>query len=126
MWTVTLRLWPQVVVAHLLGGLLTLTLLALLTQRLFHLRWRLTLPELGRLHSLRPWLWLALLMTLSDCPGRVDHGQLCRRGLSRSAHLPGPVAARHVSGPGVRPVSPAGSQPSRRPARQRGSGGHSL
>jgi len=64
MWTVTLRLWPQVVVAHLLGGLLTLTLLALLTQRLFHLRWRLTLPELGRLHSLRPWLWLALLMTL--------------------------------------------------------------
>src|SRR5690625_8040134 len=64
MWTVTLRLWPQVVVAHLLGGLFTLPLLALLTQRLFHLRWRLTLAELGRLHSLRPWLWLALLMTL--------------------------------------------------------------
>ena len=34
MWTVTLKLWPQVVVAHLLGGMATLSLLALLTLRL--------------------------------------------------------------------------------------------
>ncbi|CAM3488997.1 COX15/CtaA family protein [Parendozoicomonas haliclonae] len=34
MWTVTLKLWPQVVTAHLLGGFATLTLLALLTLRL--------------------------------------------------------------------------------------------
>ncbi len=34
MWTVTLKLWPQVVTAHLLGGFATLTLLALLTVRL--------------------------------------------------------------------------------------------
>lgn len=33
-WTVTLLLWPQVVVAHLLGGFLTLSLLWLLTLRL--------------------------------------------------------------------------------------------
>lgn len=34
MWTVTLKLWPQVVTAHLLGGFATLSLLALLALRL--------------------------------------------------------------------------------------------
>ena len=34
MWTVTLKLWPQVVTAHLLGGFTTLALLLLLTLRL--------------------------------------------------------------------------------------------
>jgi cytochrome c oxidase assembly protein subunit 15 len=34
MWTVTLKLWPQVVTAHLLGGFATLALLLLLTVRL--------------------------------------------------------------------------------------------
>lgn len=34
MWTVTLKLWPQVVTAHLLGGFATLSLLFLLTLRL--------------------------------------------------------------------------------------------
>ncbi|OEO23221.1 COX15/CtaA family protein [Pseudomonas marincola] len=34
MWTVTLKLWPQVVTAHLLGGFSTLSLLFLLTLRL--------------------------------------------------------------------------------------------
>lgn len=34
MWTVTLKLWPQVVTAHLLGGFTTLSLQALLTLRL--------------------------------------------------------------------------------------------
>lgn len=34
MWTVTLKLWPQVVALHLLGGFTTLSLLALLTLRL--------------------------------------------------------------------------------------------
>jgi len=34
MWTVTLKLWPQVVTAHLLGGIITLNLLFLLTLRL--------------------------------------------------------------------------------------------
>lgn len=33
-WTVTLKLWPQVVTAHLLGGFATFTLLWLLTMRL--------------------------------------------------------------------------------------------
>ena len=34
MWTVTLKLWPQVVVTHLLGGFATLGLLVVLTLRL--------------------------------------------------------------------------------------------
>src|SRR5690554_5465486 len=34
MWTVTLKLWPQVVTAHLLGGFATLSLLWLLCLRL--------------------------------------------------------------------------------------------
>lgn len=34
MWTVTLKLWPQIVSAHLLGGFTTLALLFLLTLRL--------------------------------------------------------------------------------------------
>jgi cytochrome c oxidase assembly protein subunit 15 len=42
MWTVTLKLWPQVVTAHLLGGFATLSLLWLLAQRLSVWRW--TLP----------------------------------------------------------------------------------
>ncbi|NES09035.1 heme A synthase [Pseudomonas laurentiana] len=36
MWTVTLKLWPQVVTAHLLGGFTTLGLLFLLSLRLSH------------------------------------------------------------------------------------------
>ena len=39
MWTVTLKLWPQVVTAHLLGGVLTLTLLFVMTLRLANLSW---------------------------------------------------------------------------------------
>ncbi len=35
MWTVTLKLWPQVVTAHLLGGFITLNLFWLMTLRLY-------------------------------------------------------------------------------------------
>jgi cytochrome c oxidase assembly protein subunit 15 len=41
MWTVTLKLWPQVVTAHLLGGFTTLSLLWLMTLRLNNRRWQL-------------------------------------------------------------------------------------
>lgn len=40
MWTVTLKLWPQVVTLHLLGGFATTTLLALLVIRLYRPRSR--------------------------------------------------------------------------------------
>jgi cytochrome c oxidase assembly protein subunit 15 len=39
MWTVTLKLWPQVVTAHLLGGFSTLSLLWLLAMRLDNRSW---------------------------------------------------------------------------------------
>jgi cytochrome c oxidase assembly protein subunit 15 len=41
MWTVTLKLWPQVVTAHLLGGFTTLSLLWLMTLRLNNQHWQL-------------------------------------------------------------------------------------
>ncbi len=40
MWTVTLKLWPQVVTVHLLGGFSTLSLLWLLFLRLSHRDWQ--------------------------------------------------------------------------------------
>lgn len=62
-WTVTLKLWPQVVTAHLLGGFTTLTLLWLLTLRLGW-RWLPAPPAFqGAAHALRPWA-LALLVVV--------------------------------------------------------------
>ncbi len=67
MWTVTLKLWPQVVALHLLGGFTTLTLLLLLTLRLR----RLTAVEpehssqtAGLLNRMRPWLYGGLLVII--------------------------------------------------------------
>ncbi|MCK0162629.1 COX15/CtaA family protein [Marinobacter sp. S6332] len=75
MWTVTLKLWPQVVALHLLGGFTTLSLLTLLVLRLR----KFSAAETGaaktdpekplkpsvaasRLASLRPWLYGGLLL----------------------------------------------------------------
>ncbi|HET8849222.1 MAG TPA: COX15/CtaA family protein [Marinobacter sp.] len=66
MWTVTLKLWPQVVALHLLGGFTTLTLLMLLSLRL----WRRAGADRhpGRaspgLAGLRPWLYGGLLLVV--------------------------------------------------------------
>ena len=54
MWTVTLKLWPQVVTAHLLGGFATLGLLWLLTLRLANRAWQLSAAGAARLYRLRP------------------------------------------------------------------------
>lgn len=51
MWTVTLKLWPKVVTAHLLGGFATLSLLWLLVQRLGLRHWQLS--EESQYHALR-------------------------------------------------------------------------
>ena len=53
MWTVTLKLWPQVVTTHLLGGFLTFVLLTVLVQRLSSYRWNLAESQLHSLVSLR-------------------------------------------------------------------------
>ncbi len=61
MWTVTLKLWPQVVTAHLLGGFATLSLLWLLVQRSGGFHW-----SRSRVHSLRPLALVALVLVVAQ------------------------------------------------------------
>lgn len=61
MWTVTLKLWPQIVTAHLLGGFTTLSLLWLLSQRLSGWRWQ---DSSGALARLQPLALFALIVTI--------------------------------------------------------------
>ncbi len=56
MWTVTLKLWPQVVALHLLGGMTVLSLLWLLVNRLGNVRWQLSPETAARVARLRPWI----------------------------------------------------------------------
>ncbi len=62
MWTVTLKLWPQVVTAHLMGGMTTLALCWLLTLRLHHKRWQLEAGNWVRLQKFRPWLIVGIII----------------------------------------------------------------
>ncbi|HEV8077622.1 MAG TPA: COX15/CtaA family protein [Marinobacter sp.] len=69
MWTVTLKLWPQVVALHLLGGFTTLSLLTLLVLRLrSRVRGGLVpIPVMKPARSgsrLRPWLYGGLLLVI--------------------------------------------------------------
>jgi len=66
MWTVTLKLWPQVVTAHLLGGFTTLSLLALLSLRLFGGHWQVSHLQRQQLEALKPWLLFALLLIVGQ------------------------------------------------------------
>ena len=53
MWTVTLKLWPQVVTAHLLGGFATFSLLFLLTIRLSGISWKAIPAKVKGLRTLK-------------------------------------------------------------------------
>lgn len=64
MWTVTLKLWPQVVTAHLLGGFATLSLLWLLAQRYSGWGWQLRRYDYRALQGLRPLAFLALVVVV--------------------------------------------------------------
>ena len=64
MWTVTLKLWPQVVTAHLLGGFATLSLLWLLVQRLGSTHWVLNREQWQQLCQLKPLLIFALVIVV--------------------------------------------------------------
>jgi cytochrome c oxidase assembly protein subunit 15 len=64
MWTVTLKLWPQIVTAHLLGGFATLSLLWLLNQRLGGECWTLSTEQHLRLQKIKPFLLLSLLLVI--------------------------------------------------------------
>ena len=65
MWTVTLKLWPQVVTAHLLGGFTTISLLWLLTLRLNNHHWQLG-PEGRLIRRASPLAAIALLVVLGQ------------------------------------------------------------
>jgi len=77
MWTVTLKLWPQVVALHLLGGFTTISLLTLLTLRLrkFSAAQAISASSARQvqpmpaepassLASFRPWLYGGLLLII--------------------------------------------------------------
>jgi cytochrome c oxidase assembly protein subunit 15 len=56
MWTVTLKLWPQIVTIHLLGGISIFSLIWLLTLRLQDDCWILTKTSLHKLNKFKGWL----------------------------------------------------------------------
>ncbi|KPP96819.1 heme A synthase [Marinobacter sp. HL-58] len=68
MWTVTLKLWPQVVALHLLGGFTTLSLLTLLTLRLRGKQQQAEKvrreTEPARSNRFRPWLYGGLALVV--------------------------------------------------------------
>jgi len=64
MWTVTLKLWPKIVTAHLMGGFATLSLLWLLVQRLGGQQWSLPSSQAQQLHKLKPLLLLSLIVVV--------------------------------------------------------------
>lgn len=55
MWTVTLKLWPQIVTLHLLGGVSTFALLWLLAIRLDNHRWKVSVLAFDKIQRLKPW-----------------------------------------------------------------------
>ncbi|MEQ9210365.1 MAG: COX15/CtaA family protein [Pseudomonadales bacterium] len=62
MWTVTLKLWPQVVTIHLLGGFATFVLIVVMAQRLSSYQWRLPEVQLEKVLKLKPWLILGIVI----------------------------------------------------------------
>ena len=62
MWTVTLKLWPQVVTGHLLGGFTTAALLFLLCQRLYGFSWQSVAIPFQRFQEVKRWAYFALLI----------------------------------------------------------------
>lgn len=62
MWTVTLKLWPQVVTLHLLGGMSIFSLLWLLYLRLDNRRWCISAAFRARLDRFKPWLITAIVV----------------------------------------------------------------
>ena len=66
MWTVTLKLWPQIVTAHLLGGFSTLSLLWLLGQRLGGEYWALSNEQYEKIGRIKSLLLLSLVVVIAQ------------------------------------------------------------
>jgi cytochrome c oxidase assembly protein subunit 15 len=64
MWSVTLKLWPQIVTLHLLTGMVTCSLLWLLTLRLSGREWRLAPEVMDKLGSVKSWLLVVITVVL--------------------------------------------------------------
>lgn len=62
MWTVTLKLWPQVVTIHLIGGMTVLSLLWLLVNRLSAIRWQLQPGQLVAAQKVKPWVIVGIVL----------------------------------------------------------------
>lgn len=66
MWTVTLKLWPQVVTAHLLGGFTVFALLWLLALRLRNAHWQIPKARFDAVIALRPFALVALFVVVAQ------------------------------------------------------------
>lgn len=66
MWTVTLKLWPQVVTAHLLGGFTTASLLWLLTLRLNNWHWRFPAATLETVQAFKTPALVCMLVVIGQ------------------------------------------------------------
>ncbi|WP_231745305.1 MULTISPECIES: heme A synthase [Microbulbifer] len=64
MWTVTLKLWPQVVTAHLLGGMATLAMLWLIVERLRNRGRTIPVHEYRALQKIRPLAIVAVAVVV--------------------------------------------------------------
>ena len=64
MWTVTLKLWPQVVTAHLLGGFTVFALLWLLALRLRNAHWQIPAARFDAVEALKPFALIALFVVV--------------------------------------------------------------
>ena len=62
MWTVTLKLWPQVVTLHLLGGVTTFALMAVLSMRLAPQGWRDAILDYAWLRRQRIWIFVGVVI----------------------------------------------------------------
>ncbi len=64
MWTVTLNLWPKIVLIHLLGGFATLSLLWLLSLRLQNVPWPQPSVSLRHWVKLKPLAMIGMLLLI--------------------------------------------------------------
>jgi cytochrome c oxidase assembly protein subunit 15 len=62
MWTVTLKVWPQVVTLHLLGGFSVVSIMWILVQRLQNLHWALPASQYRQVKALKPFAIAGLVV----------------------------------------------------------------
>ncbi len=66
MWTVTLKVWPQIVTLHLLGGFTMAALFWLLTLRLQNKYWQLPESSFEKIKKIKPLVIIAFLIVVTQ------------------------------------------------------------